>query len=315
VRFLSSALLPCALLPGILPVHEPKTPGILPSTLNRLRRAGRRRGRLLPALVILPALVLPLLVAGCSGGAASQDTAAPPSPPESSAEVAEGAPASPERRAIQPSAPGEPTRVLSAADLAGAPHPEHTQDDVRFMQGMLHHHAQAMVMTELATRRTTSQDIRLLARRIELSQNDEITLMRRWLETRGEEVPELVLRFGADGPDDHAGHDDHAHHPGHAGHAGHGAHGDPSGHDSLPMHGMLSNEELARLAAASNREFDLLFLEFMIRHHLGAVQMVADLVASPGSGQEEEISQFASHVEADQNIEIRRMRGMLNARR
>jgi len=232
--------------------------------------------------------------------------------------VAGEAPSSPERRAIQPSAPGEPTRVLSQEELAGAPHPEHTRDDVRFMQGMLHHHAQAMVMTELATRRTSSQDIRLLARRIELSQNDEITLMRRWLETRGEEVPELVLRFAEDAHDDHAGHGDHGHHDAHAGHddhAGHGAHGAHAGHDSLPMHGMLTDEELARLAAASNREFDLLFLEFMIRHHLGAVQMVADLVASPGSGQEEEISQFASHVEGDQNIEIRRMRGMLNARR
>jgi uncharacterized protein (DUF305 family) len=238
--------------------------------------------------------------------------------------VTEEAPASPERRAIQPSAPGEPTRVLSAEELAGAPHPEHTRDDVRFMQGMLHHHAQAMVMTELATRRTRSQDIRLLARRIELSQNDEITLMRRWLEIRGEEVPELVLRFAAHAHAGHSSHGDHAHHDAHTGdgdHAGHDAHGGDAAHGGhadhggLPMHGMLTDAELARLAAASDREFDLLFLEFMIRHHLGAVQMVADLVASPGSGQEEEISQFASHVEADQNIEIRRMRGMLNARR
>lgn len=195
-------------------------------------------------------------------------------------------------RVVQPGAPGEDNRTLSPRDMAQTLLPQHTEADVRFMQGMLVHHAQALVMTGMVAARTDNQRIHLLARRIELSQYDEIALMRYWLEDRGESL-HLEENQG-----DHADHGD----PG--GHGGHGL-----------MHGMLSEEELARLAAASGAEFDRLFLEFMIRHHEGAVVMVADLFASPGAGQEEEIFQFASHVEGDQNIEIVRMRGMLSGGR
>lgn len=79
------------------------------------------------------------------------------------------------------------------------------------------------------------------------------------------------------------------------------------------MPGMLTDEELARLAAATGAEFERLFLELMIRHHEGALIMVADLFSS-GGGQEAEIFQLASHVDADQRAEIARMRGMLNTR-
>jgi len=249
-----------------------------------------------------------LVVAGCTAAGSGTGGSLAPSAPSAPSDAA------PAPRTIQPSAPGEPTRLLSAADVAAAEHPPHTRADVLFMQGMLHHHAQAIVMTGLAATHTTSQDIRLLARRIELSQDDEIALMVRWLEERGEEAPTLVLRF--DDMDhagmDHAGTGHEAPAPGHGDHGGHGGHG---GEDGLPMHGMLTDAELMELAAARDRAFDRLFLQFMIRHHEGAVRMVNDLFASPGGGQEEEIFQFASHVEGDQNIEIRRMLGMLNARR
>jgi len=214
------------------------------------------------------------------------------------------APSTPRPQALQPSAPGQPSRVLSAEELAAVVHPEPTEGDARFMQGMLAHHAQAIVMTSLVADRTQNRDIRLLARRIELSQDDEIAIMRRWLTDRGEPVPELQLRYTAPTPAEHDhGHPAHPPTPLAAAHGSHGMHG---------MHGMLSPEELDTLAAASGAAFDRLFLELMIRHHQGALQMVEELFSS-GSGQETEIFQFASHVEGDQHIEIRRMQGMLQA--
>lgn len=150
----------------------------------------------------------------------------------------------------------------------------YTEADVRFVQGMIPHHAQALVMTELVAVRTGSAAMRRMARRIEVSQKDEIAIMERWLERRAEPVPGAHL---------------------------HGS----------PMPGMLTEEELARLAATSGEEFDRLFLELMIRHHEGALVMVADLFDS-GGGQEAEIFQLASHVDADQRAEIARMRDMHN---
>jgi uncharacterized protein (DUF305 family) len=184
---------------------------------------------------------------------------------------------------VRPGAPGEESRVVASAVPGSAQATAHSAADVRFMQDMIAHHLQAVEMTALVEARTERADIRRLARRIEASQDDEIAVMRRWLEVRGEAVP---------GP--------HAHH-GHGGHA--------------PMPGMLSAEEIARLAAARGAEFDRLFLESMIRHHEGALVMVADLFATDGAGQEPEIFQFAAHVDSDQRIEIGRMQQMLAAGR
>lgn len=229
-------------------------------------------------------------------------------------------------RTVQPGAPGEPARVLTADELARAEHPPHTAADVSFMQGMILHHGQALVMTELAKTRTTNRDIQLLAQRIELSQDDEIRLMERWLTERGEPLQAAgdphAMHGAAAAASEHAAHQA-AGQAGHqaaaaqqpapqtaSGHEGHAAAAAGGAH-TVPMHGMLTQEELDRLAAASGPEFDRLFLQYMIRHHEGAVTMVNELFASPASGQEGEIFQFASHVEADQNIEIRRMMGML----
>ena len=253
-----------------------------------------------PSLLLLSALVLP-----GAGGLHAQE--AP--------------------RTVQPGAPGEPARVLTADELARAEHPPHTAADVSFMQGMILHHGQALVMTELAKTRTANRDIQLLAQRIELSQDDEIRLMERWLTERGEPLQAAgdphAMHGAAAAASEHDAHQA-AGHAGHqaaaaqqpapptaSGHEGHAAAAAAGGGQAVPMHGMLTQEELDRLAAASGPEFDRLFLQFMIRHHEGAVTMVNELFASPASGQEGEIFQFASHVEADQNIEIRRMMGML----
>jgi len=160
----------------------------------------------------------------------------------------------------------------------------HTEADVRFMQGMIAHHAQAVTMASLVPARSSRQDMRLLAERIDVSQRDEIAMMRRWLEKRHEQAPSLDS-----GP----------------------AH-DAAGHQML-MPGMLTEEQMAELAKVTGPEFDRLFLEGMIRHHEGALTMVAQLFATPGAGQEPELFGFASDVDADQRAEIRRMRAMLDA--
>lgn len=161
----------------------------------------------------------------------------------------------------------------------------YTAADARFMQHMIAHHAQALEMTALVPDRSGRDDVRMLAERIEVSQRDEIAAMQRWLRSRGEEVPPVD-----------------AHHGHHA-----------AGGDHARMPGMLTAEELARLAAASGPEFDRLFLELMIRHHEGALAMVRELFASEGAGQEPQIFQFASEVDADQQMEIARMRAMLES--
>ena len=181
---------------------------------------------------------------------------------------------------VQPGAPGQDSKVVQAEQARDNSKVQFTPADVKFMQGMIHHHAQALDMTELLATRTNSEDMKKLALRISVSQTDEIKMMRRWLTVRGQEVP-----------------GEHAHHmPG-----------------APLMPGMLNAEEMARLAAAKGTEFDRLFLEGMIKHHGGALTMVHDLFATPGAGQDSEIYAFASDVDADQRMEIDRMAAMLAA--
>jgi uncharacterized protein (DUF305 family) len=180
---------------------------------------------------------------------------------------------------VQPGAPGEPSRELSPEEAAELESPEHTQADVDFMQGMIHHHAQALVMTSMVRDRAAGKRLAILARRIELSQESEIEAMDEWLTTRDEEVPSA---------------EDHKN--------------DHGGRGLMP--GMVGHKELAKLAASQGREFDRMFLEYMIRHHQGALTMVAQLRDSDG-GVEPEIDLFARHVDSDQNIEINRLAGLL----
>jgi uncharacterized protein (DUF305 family) len=178
---------------------------------------------------------------------------------------------------IQPGAPGKPSRELSPSERPKAVASKHTPGDTRFMQGMIGHHAQAVEMVDLLKTRTEREEMRMLGLRIEVSQNDEIKMMKRWLEARGEPLPS-----------------EHAHHT-------------PAGQ----MPGMLTAAEMAALRAAKGAAFDRLFLEGMIRHHGGALIMVQELRSSPGAMQEAEIADFATHVDADQRMEILRMNAML----
>ena len=213
-------------------------------------------------------LVLTLLatVAGCRAAAPAESTAAP-------------RPATAAPRTVQPGAPGQATRDLPSPQPGAMTPAPHSAADVLFMQGMIPHHAQALEMAAQVAGRTERPEIHLLARRIALSQRDEIDMMQRWLATRNEPAG-----------------DEHAHH----------AHGD---HAYMP--GMLTSADMERLAAARHAAFDRLFIEYMIRHHEGALIMVTDLFKAPEGGQEPELYQFAAHVEADQQMEIARMRRLL----
>ena len=205
---------------------------------------------------------------------------------------------------VRPGPPGAPTRSLDASELRAPTRAQHTEADVSFMQDMILHHRQALVMSEMVPERSARRDVRALAERIERSQDAEIAFMERWLELRGES-----------GPDG-----DHHHHHGH-----HGPPGDPGDHhhghhdhdaqaegDHRPMAGMLTEAELAELAAAQGEEFDRLFLTFMIMHHEGALIMVDELFDSPGAVLDTDIFDLASHILADQVMEIARMRRMLD---
>ena len=179
---------------------------------------------------------------------------------------------------VQPGPPGAPSHVISVEKATDLSKVQATKADIEFMQGMIHHHLQAIDMANLLAENTQSDDMRKLGLRISLSQADEIKMMRRWLEVRGQV-----------GPDDHANH--------------------MPGAPMMP--GMLSPEEMAQLAAAKGRDFDILFLRGMIKHHIGALVMVDDLFKTEGAGQQSEIFAFATDVEADQRADIDRMTAML----
>jgi uncharacterized protein (DUF305 family) len=171
----------------------------------------------------------------------------------------------------------------------------YTAADVQFMQGMIAHHAQALAMTALVPARTGRQVMRLLAQRIEVSQNDEIGLMQRWLERRHEAVPALDAHHVATMQTN----------------AMPGMNTGSASTSSMMMPGMLTPEQLAQLANTSGAEFERLFLQDMIRHHEGALVMVHDLLATNGAAQEPEVFQFASDIDADQRAEILRMRALV----
>ena len=179
---------------------------------------------------------------------------------------------------VQPGAPGASSRVITAEQATDVSRVQHTPADVQFMQRMIGHHSQAIDMTTLLASRTASESMRKLALRIEVSQADEIDMMKRWLAARGQEAP-----------------DPHVYHM----------------HGAVLMPGMLTQEEMDRLSAAEGAAFDRLFLEFMIKHHEGALIMVKELFSTPGAGQESEIFAFATDVDADQRMEIDRMRTIL----
>jgi uncharacterized protein (DUF305 family) len=219
---------------------------------------------------ILAAVAAALIVAGCGGGGSETSSGSAADATGAELSAATG-PAGGAVKVIQPGAPGEPSREVAPVKTpAGGPY---TPRDVNFMQNMIHHHQQAVVMAEWAPERTSDTGVRVMARRILVSQTDEMSLMRTWLTKRGVD------------PNDHS----HQHHA---------------------MPGMVNSRQLDKLKAAEGTDFDRLFLKYMTAHHQGALTMVREL-QDKGGGMEVEIGQFLLHVDSDQAIEIERMQQIL----
>ena len=175
---------------------------------------------------------------------------------------------------ILPGAPGESSKLISPTEATNIASTKYVKADVDFLQGMIVHHQQAIVMSQLATKRTNNKTIIDLANRIDSSQEDEIDFMRSWLESRDEKPNK-----------------EHAHH-------------------HMKMVGMASPEELQQLRDSDSTEFDKLFLQLMINHHDGALEMVKDLKQYPGTAYDSILNEFISELVNDQGVEIERMNGI-----
>jgi uncharacterized protein (DUF305 family) len=174
---------------------------------------------------------------------------------------------------------------------AAAPVPATTrvihESEVEFMQGMIPHHAQAVLIAGWARSHGARRDVLALCERIVVGQTDEIHLMQHWLRERGQDVPPDTARS-------------------------HKMKMNGMVHDML-MPGMLNAEQLAALDRARGSEWDRLFLEAMIAHHAGAIDMVNKLMSSPGGATDDLVYRFSADVYADQTTEIERMQKMLAA--
>jgi uncharacterized protein (DUF305 family) len=159
--------------------------------------------------------------------------------------------------------------------------------DVQFMQGMIAHHAQALVMAAEAPTHGASARVALFCKKVMNSQQDEIESMQAWLRGHGQTVPNPKDPHFNEMP------------------------GMPGMQMMMP--GMLTPEQLKQLDQARDTAWDRLFLTFMIQHHEGALKMVADLFAAPGGGQGSDIFNYATGVDNDQRGEIDRMQQMLNS--
>lgn len=200
---------------------------------------------------------------------------------------------------VQPGAPNQPTKVLSAAE-ARIPVRPPTQADITFMQHMIVHHAQAVEMVDLLLARGANKSLQSLGKRISLSQADEIEMMRQWLRDHKQST-EMSTAMQMD----HS----HMHHHSHG--AAPTKQADPG--DIPVMNGMLSPNQMKVLAKSSGRRFDYLFLTGMIQHHTGALDMVSDLLAAGGAEQDPQLFDFITDIDNSQRVEIKIMQNMLSA--
>lgn len=180
------------------------------------------------------------------------------------------------------------TLTFAAALIAGCGSSSHNDADVAFAQQMVPHHEQAVTMSDLALEpdRGASPEVQALAEQIGSAQGTEIDQMNGWLEEWDE----------PSAGSDHEGHggehgDDHG-----------GGHSDGAGHE-----GMLTEEQLDELAAATGPEFDALWLSSMIAHHEGAITMAQEAV---DDGQDADVRDLAEQIVQVQQDEIAQMRAL-----
>jgi uncharacterized protein (DUF305 family) len=148
--------------------------------------------------------------------------------------------------------------------------PNYSTDKTTFAEMMIPHHEQAIEISEIAQQNSTNPDVLELANTIITAQDTEIATMQNWLEGTDPNSHSM---------DDHAGH----------------------------MSGMLTESEISALAAATGTEFDRLFLEAMIKHHLGALEMATPLATA----NDVELSELAKKIVEEQTNEIAKMEILL----
>lgn len=181
---------------------------------------------------------------------------------------------------VRPGAPGEPSSTLAADETLDPADWNHS--DVSYLQMMIPHHGQALDLAALVPDRAADPRVRAIATRIDAAQGPEIWVMAGWLAERTIDVPSPE-----EDPHDY----DHSDH----------------GHD--PMVGLLSDDEMADLAAADGDTFDRLFLAGMIRHHEGAIAMAENVLAG---GIDPRVAEIAADVVAGQAAEVARMQRVLD---
>ena len=187
---------------------------------------------------------------------------------------------------IQPGAPGKSSKVLDASEATNIANTSYIKADVDFLQGMIVHHEQAIVMSEMADERTNNKSILDLASRIDASQKDEINFMESWLKDRDE--------FQDNNLENHQMH--HSHN---------------MMHKHVNMVGMATPKQLDDLNKSKSTDFDRLFLQLMINHHDGALEMVEELKKYPGNTYDPVLNEFVSDLINDQGVEIERMNTLL----
>ncbi len=197
---------------------------------------------------------------------------------------------------IQPGAPGKPDKILTEATTAGTAAQRPTDADIKFMQGMIMHHNQAVEMVALMPGRTKNAQLLELGQRISISQTDEMKFMKRWLTYRDKPITEMGDMAGMNHMD--MSHMDMSHM-------------DMSHMDMPLMSGMLSPQQMDALKKATGVKFDQLFLSGMIQHHTGALTMVNELFETPGAAQDAQLFDFTADIGVTQQGEIDAMRNML----
>jgi len=177
---------------------------------------------------------------------------------------------------VQPGQPGSASKIIDAQTAINIADTSYTLDDVLFLQQMIPHHEQAILLSTLAPDRTNSESILDLAKRIESSQHDEILFMKDWLGSRGEDSHHIKIS-----------------------------------NQHMKMMGMATKTQIEELSALNGFSFDDLFLRLMIAHHRGAIQMVEHLKNQPGSAFDQVLNDFVSDLDNDQSVEIERMNLLL----
>lgn len=188
---------------------------------------------------------------------------------------------SPDAPVLQPGKPGEPNSSLSGDSAVASPSASHNSADVDFLQDMITHHAQAIVMGDLAKDELTDAKVKGIAARISAEQKPEMGGMATLLKGWDEKVPPQAKNpnFGA-----REGH---------------------SSHSSMP--GMASQEDLDELGSAKGADADRLYLDLMIAHHEGALTMCATLARK---GTDEQTEELGDDIRVTQTKQISQMKEM-----